>query len=434
MTAASSEAPAGLSFIATCDLAAQVRGRAVPASEHAAAVRRGVGWVPADLAINGFGDIAEDNIFGSVGDLRLLPDTATAIDLPAAAGGTARLYLADQVTTDGEPWACCPRAALKGALDRLRAETGLEVVASFEHEFVIDGLPDSAPFSLQRFRDVDAFGSELVGLLGANGLEPETWLPEYAPGQFEVTMRPSSGLAAADRAVLLREIVRDTARRHGHTTTFAPLLHPDGVGNGVHVHLSFVDGSGRPVLNDADLPGGLSSWGARFAGGILRHSEALVALTAPSPVSLLRLKPHRWSAAGAFVAERNREALVRICPTSTIGDGDPARQLNLEYRACDATANPWIVLAALIHAGINGLDRPEPRIWPESVTEGQLESVPALPSSLADALIALEQDAELLKHLPTDLVRTHLDVKRSELAAVAGMDPAEACRMVCDAY
>ncbi|MEU8271125.1 glutamine synthetase family protein [Sphaerisporangium sp. NPDC049002] len=423
-------------FVATCDLAGQTRGRAVPAADHDNVLRTGVGWVPADLAISCFGPIAEDNVFGSTGDLRLLPDESTGVDIPA--DGThpgVRLYLADQVRPDGSPWPCCPRTFARTALAEFRELTGLEVVASFEHEFVLQGLPDSRPFSFGRYRDAEPFGSELVELMSQAGLEPETWLPEYGDGQFEVTMRPSDAMVAADRAVLLRELVRDLGRRRGHRPTFAPLTSPEGVGNGVHVHLSLRDAeTGAPVLFDHARPGRLSEIGGRFAAGVLGHAHAITAVTAPSPVSFLRLTPHRWSAAGVFLAERNREALLRICPTTA--DGDVARQLNLEFRAADATANPWLVIGTLVRAGLRGITAayPDPKVWPENSTEAELSDVPRLPGSLDEALDELAKDDVARAWFDDDLLRTHLDVKRTELALVEGLTPEEKCRRIADVY
>ncbi|TDD44097.1 glutamine synthetase family protein [Saccharopolyspora elongata] len=421
-------------FVATCDLAGLTRGRSVPATEHDAVLRSGVGWVPADLAVSAFGPIAPDNVFGSQGDLRLRPDPATGIDIPADGEQPGlRLYLADQTLPDGSPWPCCPRTFLRDAVDELRARTGFEVVASFEHEFVLSGLPASAPFSLHRFRTAEPFGSDLVRLLADAGLRPETWLPEYGDGQFEITLHPDSALVAADRAVLLKELVRDLARRRGLGASFAPLLDPAGVGNGVHIHLSLRDADGRPVFFDAGRPGRLSTVGTRFAAGVLRHAAALTAWTAPSPVSFLRLTPHRWSVGGAFLAERNREAMLRICPTS---GPDPAAQFNLEFRAADATANPWLALGVLIRAGLAGLtsDYDEPVVWPEDTAEADLAGVPALPDSLESALKALESDDVVRSWFGPSLLATQLSVKRTELAHLDGLDEAERTRRIADVY
>src|SRR5262249_30218092 len=130
---------------------------------------------------------------------------------------------------------------------------------------------------------------------------------------------------------------------------------PEWPGNGVHIHLSLLDVDGRALLYDPQRPAQLSELGGRFAAGILRHARALTALTAPSPVSAARLVPHRLSVGGVCLAERNREALLRIPPVVTLGGVEPASQLRLEYRAADAAANPYLALGALVRAGLEGL-------------------------------------------------------------------------------
>lgn len=423
-------------FVATNDLAGMVRGRSVPSTEEDSVLRRGVGWVPANLAITAFGNIAP-NTFGSTGDLRLMPDPSTRIEVPRRGEEPpVTMVLADQTHPDGSPWACCPRAFARRALEDLRAATGLDVVASFEHEFMLDGLPRTAPFSFERHRSVEPFGTELVSLLASTGLQPENWLPEYGLDQFEVTVEPTDGLLAADRAVLLRALVRDLARQHGRTATFSPLVDPEGSGNGVHVHLSLRDADGRPSLYDPQAPAGLSRVGRQFAAGVLRHARALLAVTAPSPISYLRLTPHRWSAGGVYLAERNREALLRICPTSTVGGGDPARQYNLEYRPADATANPWLTLGVLVRAGLAGITNayPDPTIWPESVTEAELSSAPRLPDGLPSALDALAEDDVVSGWFASALLDTLVSVKRAEIDAVADLDDIERCRRFADVY
>lgn len=424
-------------FVATHDLVGHTRGRAVPFSEETAVLLGGTGWVPANLALASFGGIAPDNVFGSTGDLRLMPDAATRVDVPAddTHPGT-RIYLADQIRLDGSPWSCCPRTFLRESLAQLRDLTGLEVVSSFEHEFFLMGLPASSPFSLQRFRDAEPFGSELITLLEGAGLEPENWLPEYGHNQFEITVKPSDAATAADRAVLLKDLVRDLARRRGLGATFTPILDPDGPGNGVHIHLSLRDGDGNAALFDPSRPGQLSSVGAKFAAGVLRHARALTAWTAPSPMSFLRLAPHRWSAGGVFLAERNREAMLRICPTTTFNGADPAGQFNLEYRAADATANSWLALGVLVRAGLHGIleNYEEPTLWPEHTTESDLVDVPPLPVSLPEALTALESDSVVRSWFDPALLATHLVIKRYELNQVQDMDLVQRARKVSDVY
>lgn len=423
-------------FVATNDLAGQTRGRAVPLSSHDRVLATGTGWVPADLGLNAFGEIAPGIPFGATGDLRLMPDPTTGVTIPGDCDRPGlQLYLADQTLLDGSPWECCPRTFLRRALDDLHTHTGLSVIASFEHEFMLD-VPPAEAFTLRRYRNAEPFGSELLSLLEDTGLEPANWLPEYGTDQFEITVAPTSGLAAADRAVLLRELVRDLATRRGHNVTFTPIAAAGATGNGVHIHLSLQDESGLPVLYAPGRPGSLSGLGAQFAAGVLRHAAALSSLTAPSPISFLRLKPHRWSTGGVFLGERNREALVRISPTCTIGGQTSAGQFNLEYRAADATANPWIALGALIRAGLEGITSSyaEPTVWPENTSEDELAGVPALPASLTEALTALEADDAVRAWFAPDLLSTYLAVKRFEIDTLEPLSADERIERIRHVY
>lgn len=442
-----------LAFVATADLVAMCRGRAFRAEELEHRARSGTGWVPANLALTPFGSIVEPNVFGPVGDLRLLPDLSTLTVLPASGSRPPlHLVLADQTETDGTPWACCPRTFCRQAGEALHQATGLTVHAAFEHEFVLlpgdgDGTapatrPAPGPFSLGSHRDAEPLASAIMAALDAAGLEPETWLPEYGSRQYEVTLRPAGALVAADRALLLREIVRDVACAMGRRVTFAPVPQPGGVGNGVHVHLSLVDGRGDPVMYDAGRPGRLSVEAGGFAAGVLAHAEVLTALTAPSPVSWSRLAPHRWSAGGIYLGNRNREALLRICPTVEVDGRDPAPQLHLEYRAADATANPWLVLGALVHAGLDGIRRalPAPPVVDADVdgltgADRAALGIRPLPADLGSALEALRGDDAARSWLPPDLLATFLAVKDDELRlAEEDGDPGVTCARYVDVY
>jgi glutamine synthetase len=317
-----------------CDLGAIVRGRALPACDLDAHLAAGVGWVPANHALTPLGPLAEPNPFGCTGDLRLLPDVHTRVCVESGAGDSAlELVLCDIVQTDGAPWECCPRTFLRDALTELRDELGLDLVASFEHEFQLlpdpatppapDGplppAPPPAPFSLEAQRRAEPFAAEVMGALAEAGVQPERFFAEFASHQFEIPVQPAAGVAAADRAVVLREVVREVARRRGLHATFTPLLSPAEAGNGVHVHLTLRDQAGRAVLYDPTRPGCLSELGGQFAAGILLHARALTAMTAPSPVSATRLAPHHWSAGAVCLGQRNREALLRIPPLVSLG-------------------------------------------------------------------------------------------------------------------
>jgi glutamine synthetase len=409
-------------------------------SEH---VARGVGWVPANHALTPLGGLADPNPFGSTGDLRLLPDESTHATVGAGPGETPlELLLCDIVETDGTPWECCPRGFLARALADLRAATGGELMTSFEHEFqLLSNDPPALPFSLEAQRRAEPFASEVMGALLEAGVEPERFFAEFAPHQFEIPVAPAVGLAGADRAVIMREVVREVARRNGLRASFVPLLDPAAAGNGLHIHLSLHDEAGRPLLHDAARPAQLSELGGSFAAGVLAHAGALTALCAPSPVSAERLRPHHWSAGALCLAQQNREALLRIPPLLALGGEDPASQMRLEYRGADGAGNPYLALGSIVRAGVGGIRAglPCPPILEEDPASLSAEDalrfgVGALPSSLAEALTALEADEAARDWLGPLLYEAYLSVKRAELAETAELSLEEACTRYAGIY
>jgi glutamine synthetase len=428
-----------------CDLGAVVRGRSLLAAELGDALRAGVGWVPANHSLTPHGPLAAHTPFDSTGDLRLLPDPDTRVRIEGASAGSTQpdtgasaleFVLCDIVETDGTPWECCPRRFLRVALEELRRELGARLTASFEHEFQLlrDG-PTPAPFSLEAQRRAEPFAAEAVGALVEAGAQPERFFPEFAAHQFEIPVEPAEGLAGADRAVVLKEVVREVARRHRLRVSFAPLLDPAGPGNGAHIHFNLLDPDGRSLLYDATRPARLSELGGRFAAGILRHAGALSALSAPSPVSGARLTPHRWGAGAVCLGERNRETLLRIPPLVGLLEVGEAAQMHLEYRGADASANPYLALGAIVRAGLEGiraalppppiLDRDPARL---DAAEAERYGVGALPASLEDALQALAADDTVRGWLGATLYEAYVGVKRAELNAVAGLDFGEVCK------
>jgi glutamine synthetase len=442
-----------------CDLGAIVRGRSLPAADLEAHLAAGVGWVPANHALTPLGPLAEPNPFGSTGDLRLLPDVDTRArvepdDSDPGSGSALELVLCDIVQTDGDPWECCPRSFLRDALAELEEELGVRVVASFEHEFQLlrsedrssdggatEGTPPGLPFSLEELRRAEPFAGEVMGALMAAGVQPERFFAEFAAHQFEIPMHPAEGLAAADRAVVLREVVREVARHHDLRATFTPLLHPSEAGNGVHIHLSLLDASGHPALYDATRAGCLSELGERFAAGVLLHARALSALTAPSPVSATRLAPHHWSAGAVCLGQRNRETLLRLPPLVALGGGDPAGQLRLEYRGADAAANPYLALGAIVRAGLDGVRArlPAPPILDRDpaqldATEAARYGVGALPATLDESLEALAEDTTARGWMTPLLYEAYVAVKRFEVTATAEMDIDAVCERYATIY
>jgi glutamine synthetase len=280
-----------------------------------------------------------------------------------------------------------------------------------------------------------------MGALEQAGTFPERFVVERSANQFEVPIAPAEGVTAADRCVTFREVVREVARRHGGRATFVPILDPEGQGNGVHVHISLVNAEGRNLLYDPRARGNLSVLGGRFAAGILAHARGLTGLTAASPVSASRLRPNRRGAGAACVGIRNREALLRIPPLVTIAGADPSAQMRLEYRAADATANPYLALGAVVLAGLRGIRETlaaPPMLDRDPATldgrEAAQYGVGALPASLKESLEALAEDSALRGSLPALLYEVYTSVKRAELDAAGGQDLAELCRQYASIY
>jgi glutamine synthetase len=413
-----------LTFVTT-DYAGITRGRAIAVADFQPGKPKSVGWVPANMSLTPFDQIAAPNPWGSLGDLRLLGDESARYRVALPGSATPTDMMMSWITElDGKPWALCTRRFLASAIEEFEALTGLRFIASFEHEFQLfgTGWAQAPAFSLRALRQADPFGPELMAALGSLHCMPEVFIAEYGRDQFEVTMAPSSGLVAADRAVVLREVVRELATLKGWRASFAPKTAVDEVGNGVHVHFSFQDASGANATYDPARPGRVSAIAGAFAAGVIRHLPALVALTAPSPISYLRLRPHNWSSSYTWFGDRDRESSLRICPVTTIAGADPSRTFNLEYRAADACACPHLALAVVIRAGIEGIraELSDPPLFsgdPEALSAEERASLglERLPASLGAALDHLAGDVVASGWFSPLALETYLGMKRAEI-------------------
>ena len=433
--------PMPLIFAATCDIAGKVRGKAFPADQLEKRLSRGVGWVPTNVMITCF-DTIGDSPFGSLGDLLLVPDPACEVRLTFSEGSSEHFMLGDIVTLDGEPWAFCTRQILREALERLHKLTGARLYSAFEHEFQLKGagLPNQG-FGRNAFEDQRMLLETLMGALKAAGLSPDSIMKEYGPHQFEVVVAPEIGPRAADCAVILREVTRSTAWHMGEEATFAPILDTASVGNGVHIHLSFLDDAGTPLTYDENGPCGMSALTDAFAAGVLKYMPHILALTAPSVVSYERLTPHRWSAAYNNLGFRDREASLRICPVTAKDPASIARQFNIEYRAADAAACPHLALAAVVHAGCQGI---EDGLRAPAATEDDLSLLSPselaargftrLPETLDAALDAFTGNPTVTGWFPQHFASLYRAHKTAEMTHVADMDIPEKCAAYANTY
>ncbi len=416
-----------LIFVGTCDIAGLVRGKGFPAAELPARRKTGIGWTHSNLMQTCFGPIL-DTPFGTGGDLMLVPDPSAEVhvdfrdDTPAE-----HFFLGDIREPDGTPWVCCVREFLRRSIVALKAASGLQLLAAFEHEFVYTGVEDlpGHAYSLGAFRRQGVFGEMLMAAIRAASAKPDSFLAEYGPRQYEMTVSPVLALIAADQGVIAREMARGAAFRLGHRAVFSPMPVADGAGAGVHIHFSLQDEAGAPVTFDADAPYNLSPAATHFAAGLLHHMPAICAITAPSPVSYLRLTPNRWAPTEADIKMQDRSAALRVCPVfATYDEQARAAQFNLEFRVCDAAASPYMALGAMIFAGADGIAR-------------KLElpkTAPPLPHSLGEALDVMDASDRVKEWFGPIFFEAYLRHKRSEVAYVADLDPQALCARYADVY
>ena len=334
------------------------RSRTAPIDKLASAVERGMGCSFLFAVFDSQDHIkwGVEGLETATGDFRLKAVPERIVQLagqPAFAWAPGQLW-----TQEGPRWEHCYRAALERAVEHATG-LGYELKAGCELEWFI-GKDSEEPvaahqgpvYSPNAMLDVSEFLTQLLGDLDANGLGIGQIHAEYGWSQLEFSLDACDPLAAADDQLLARETIRTAARANGLRASFAPLITPHGVGNGWHFHLSLLK-DGRNLLSGGDGPEGMTAEGEAFVAGILRDLQGVVAVTAPSVPSLIRLRPGYFASAYAFWGTDNREAALRFVPgAEVIG----AQNANIELKASDASGNPYLGLTAMIASGLAGVE------------------------------------------------------------------------------
>ena len=371
-----------------------------------------------------------------VGDLRVIPDLRRVVPLAAQPGWA--WTPADRYRQDGEPHQGCNRLLLQRLVGDA-ATDGLEIKVAFEIEWVVsagdgDDFVSAAvgpAYGMSRLIGVSDYVREVVDALTAEGIRVEQFHPEYALGQLELSVAAESPVDAADTSVLVRSTIRAVGRRYNYRTSFSPKVESEGVGNGGHVHLS-VWRDGQNLMAGGDGPYGLTLIGDAFAAGILRRLPALLALGAPSVASYLRLVPSHWAGVYGCWGLENREAALRMI-TGSAGSSEWAA--NLEVKCVDLTANPYLLLAGLLAAGLDGSAArarlPAPiDVDPAALGPKELDrrGIQRLPTSLRESTDALAADSMLRSALGSPLIDSVLAVRDSEIELFAEASAEEVVR------
>jgi glutamine synthetase len=272
-----------------------------------------------------------------------------------------------------------------------------------------------------------AYVDALADALERQEIGLEQYYAELGHGQQEISTEHAPALRAADEQVLVRETIRGVAAQHGLVASLAPKPWPAGAGNGGHVHFSLWEGD-RNRFHDASRGDRLSDEARSFLAGVLAHLPGLCGLTAPSFNSYHRIVPHYWAGAFTCWGHDNREAPLRV---PSVFRGMEESSTNVELKAADASANPYLAIGGLIAAGLDGLERglepPEPvEVDPATIAEDERErrGIVRLPATQEEALNALETDDVLTGALGPVLTQSYLAVRRSEWAAYSAGDEA----------
>jgi glutamine synthetase len=415
------------------DTAGINRIKTVPIRRLRSVTEWGVGMSPVfDTFLADDSIISTPNLGGPDGDLRLIPDLDGLVVLAGQPGWAWAPV--DRITQDGDVYPACTRSLLRritsGAADR-----GITLKVSIEIEFALgrDDVPAGefvpaclgSAYGMTRLVELSDFCAQVLAALAQQDVEVDQIHPEYAAGQFEVSVGALDPVAAADRNVLVRQTIRAVAARHHLRVSFAPAVIAGDVGNGGHVHLSAWR-DGVNLHSGGAGPYGMTADGEAFAAGLLSELPALAVLTTPSPASFLRLRPSAWAGVYACWGRENREAAVRVI-TGMVGD--TAGAANVEVKCADLAANPYLLIAGLLAAGLNGIKEglqlpAEIPGDPSALSPQELSrrGVERLPTTMAAALERFAASSVLPEALGPLLTEAVTAVRQGEAERVSGFD------------
>lgn len=361
-------------------------------------------------------------------DVFLVPDLETFSPITYV-DGQGRV-LCDMKLRNGEEWSFCTRSLLKKLSKKYEEELGIVFQSAAETEFYI--LKQTAPdrvepvdwarcFSTVGYDTLGDIVLEIINALKASGISVMRIIKEYGPGQVEINMKHRNILRSADDMVVLRDVAKGVAAKHGLVATFMAKPFDWHAGSGMHFHISGLDAkTGKSIFYDKNDKKGLnlSRTAYYFIGGILHHMKSLSAIVAPTINSYKRLIPGSWAPSNICYGYNNRSAAIRI-PTSRVGKEE--KNTRIEFRVPDATANPYLALAATIAAGVHGIREEinpgEPvnvDAYKFSKEERIKRSIELLPASLREALEYLDRDSYLKSELGSELVEEYIKIKKVE--------------------
>ncbi|SDY68530.1 glutamine synthetase [Evansella caseinilytica] len=359
-------------------------------------------------------------------DMYLYPDLDTWVIFPwtPEKGKVARL-ICDVYNPDGTPFAGDPRGALKKVLAEAKELGFTSFNIGPEPEFFLFKVDEQGEPTLE-LNDKGGYFDLAPTDLGENcrrdivleledmGFEIEASHHEVAPGQHEIDFKYADAVTTCDNIQTFKLVVKTIARQHGLHATFMPKPLFGVNGSGMHANMSLFTSEKENAFFDPDAPGQLSETAMQFLGGILKHAPAFTAITNPTVNSYKRLVPGYEAPCYVAWSMRNRSPLVRI-PSSR------GLSTRIEVRSPDPSANPYLAMAAMLSAGLDGIRNkiaPPPatdrNIYVMDEAEREAEGIKALPATLKDSLEELKKNEIITNSLGEHVLEHFIEAKEIE--------------------
>ncbi len=397
------------------DVVGQVKSFSITNTELENALENGMGFDGS--SITGYQDIEES-------DMIAMPDPDTFVILPwrPKEKAVARM-ICDILSPDKTPYEGDPRYVLKRALDRAKKMGYDHFYLGPELEFFYfkndngtDILDKGGYFDLTTLDVASDLRRETVLALESMGIQIEYSHHEVAPSQHEVDMRYKDALTMADSVITYKVTVKEIASKFGVYATFMPKPIFGQNGSGMHTHQSLFKGN-KNTFFDAKSKDNLSDVARSYIAGLLKHSKEICAIFAQTTNSYKRLVPGYEAPVYIAWSRRNRSALVRV-PHYHPGKEHATR---CEFRACDPACNPYLTFAAMLHAGLDGIEKNykvpaamEQNLYHLTADERKEKGIETLPDSLGQAIAIAEKSELVKKVLGEHIFPRFIELKRKE--------------------
>jgi glutamine synthetase len=397
------------------------RSKTIPIAHAFDYAQRGLNMYGGVSVLDSRSDVVPGTLYHEevgYGDQLLFPDPDTAAIVPWA-DATGRM-ICDARWYDGSPLAATPRHVFRRAVERA-GDMGFDTLIGSEFEFYLLTADTHEPL----FEGYQIFNTvrndyvptirRIADEMPRIGVDIITANCEYAGSQWEINFAPGRGLAGPDNAFTFKNGVKEIAKQDGYLATFMSKPRADSAGSGCHTHLSLLHAdSGENAFGDEGDPEGMNDTMRSFIAGVLTYAGAIDAVVAPTVNCLRRRRRHTFSPTNVSWGVEDRSALIRV------KGGSPASK-HIEYRAPSALSNPYLVGAALIQAGLRGVEDklsvPEPS--KPGVPAEEDGSLDKLPLDLGASLDALEHEPATREFFGEDFIAAYTTMRRYELSRLA---------------